>query len=87
MDTMDKKMMQVVIFLGDYIVYGMVVHYAGATLDSLLEMDRDEFLEIKNARIFTAGDSRELYSLSRLEVNKSRVILIFLEDSVISRGE
>ncbi len=84
---MDKSLMQVVIFLDHYIVYGMVKHYAGSSLDSLLEVDRDTFLEIKNARIFTAGDSRELYSLSHLEVNKSRVIMIFLEDSVISRGE
>jgi len=86
MDTMDKIMMPVIIFLGNYIVYGTVMHYAGAGLDSLLEKERDDFLEVKNARIFAAGDSRELYSLSRLEVNKSRVTLMFPEDAVISRG-
>jgi|GEM_PF-3031256 len=83
---MDKSIMSVVIFLEEYIVYGMVKHYQGASLDSLLERERDDFLEIKNARIFAAGDARELYSLSHLEVNKSRVIMIFKEDSVISQA-
>ena len=40
--------MQVVIFVEHYVIYGMVKHFHGASLDSLLEMDRDEFLEIKN---------------------------------------
>ena len=79
-------LMPVVIYLEKYTVGGMVSHYQGATLDSLLEKDRDEFLEIRNARIFTE-DGRELYSLSHLEVNKSRVVMMFLEDSVITRGE
>ena len=84
---MEKRMMSVVIFLESYIIYGMVMHYTGADLDSLLERERDDFLEVKNARIFMVGDSRELYTLSHLEVNKARVGMIFLEDSIISRGD
>lgn len=84
---MDKSMMSVVIFLENYVVFGMVMHYRGASIDSLLERERDDFIEVKNARIFSAGDSLELYSLSHLEVNKSRVAMIFLEDSIISQGE
>ena len=83
---MQQVLMGVVIYLEKYIVNGMVSHYQGASLDSLLEKARDEFLEIRNARIFTE-DGRELYSLSRLEVNKSRVVMMFLEDAVITRGE
>ena len=83
---MDKNILSVVIFLEGYIVYGMVMHFQGASLDSLLEKERDDFLEVKSARIFAAGDARELYSLSHLEVNKSRVIMIFKEDSIISQA-
>lgn len=83
---MKEVLMGVIIYLEKYIVSGMVSHYEGATLDSLLEKIRDDFLEIRNARIF-AEDGRELYSLSRLEVNKTRVVMMFLEDAVISRGE
>lgn len=83
---MHQVLMAVVIYLEKYIVNGMVSHYQGSSLDSLLEKDRDEFLEIKNARIFSE-DGRELYSVSLLEVNKSRVVMMFLEEAVITRGE
>ena len=84
---MDKTMIPVVIFIGEYIIHGMINHYAGASLDSYLERDRDDFLEIKNARIFLAATARELYTIGLLEVNKQRVTMIFSEDSIISRGE
>ena len=83
---MEKQLISVVIFLPDYIVYGMVKHYTGASLDNFLERERDNFLEVKNARIFLASDARELYSLSLLEVNKSQITMIFSEDAVISRA-
>lgn len=83
---MEKSLISVVIFLPEYIVYGMVKHFSGSSLDSLLEKERDDFLEVKNARIFLASDARELYSLSLLEVNKSQVTMIFSEDAVIKRA-
>ena len=79
--------MSVVIFLKDYIVYGMVKHYQGASLDNLLEQERDRFLEVKNAQIYSAQDSRELYSLSHLEVNKAQVTMIFRQDAIVSQAQ
>ncbi len=83
---MEKALISVVIFLDNYVVYGMVKHFAGSSLDSLLEVERDNFLEVKNAQVFSAQDSRELYSLSLLEVNKSRILMIFKQDSIISQA-
>ena len=83
---MKKIIISVVIFLEDYIVCGMVQHFEGATLDSLLEVENDKFLEVKNAQIFSAPDSRELYSLSHLEVHKARVLLMFRQDDIISQA-
>ena len=77
----------VIVFIAEYVIHGMVKHYAGASLDSLLERERDEFLEIKNARVFLARDARELYTISLLEVNKARVTMIFSQDSIISQAE
>ncbi len=84
---MEKALISVVIFLGDYVIYGMVKHFQGSSLDSLLEVERDNFLEVKNAQIFSAQDFRELYSLTHLEVNKSRILMVFKQDSIISQAQ